>query len=80
MKSQYPGQPITYQNSEPLDYLQTYCGIQQISPEKVRIIKLQFKKADHQKREGEPSIFEKEEDDGMASFFYAQSFLEEEDF
>lgn len=78
MKSQYPGKPITYQNSEPLNYLQTYCGIQQISPENVRIIKLQFKQADHQKTAYEPSVFEKEEDDALASFFYTQSFLEEE--
>ena len=80
MKSQYPGQPITYQNSEPLNYLQTYCGIRQISPEKARLIKLQCKQADHQRSEGEPSTFEKEEDDSLASFFYTQSFLEEEDF
>lgn len=79
MKSQYPEQPITYQNSEPLNYLQTYCRIQQISPEKARIIKLQFKQADHQKGEDEPATFEKEEDDGLASFFYSQSFLEDED-
>jgi hypothetical protein len=78
MKSQYPGMPITYQNSEPLDYLATYTGIQQICREMVEMIKLQYKQVGHQENEGEPATSDKEEDDSLASFFYNQSFLPNE--
>lgn len=74
MKSQYPGMPITYQNSEPLNYLETYSNIQQICREKVESIKLQFKQALQEAIEGESANANKEEDDSFSSFFYSQSF------
>lgn len=79
MKSQYPGMPITYQNSEPSNYLAAYSGIQQICREKVESIKLQFKQALPDARQGEPTTADKEEDDSFASFFYSQSFTPNED-
>jgi hypothetical protein len=80
MKSQYPEQPITYQNSEPQDYLQTYCGIRQISVEKAENIKLQCKQQDidHMNSSIESANLNKGEEDGLASFFYIQSFIEED--
>jgi hypothetical protein len=79
MKSQYPGMPITYQNSEPLNYLATYSGIQQICREKVEAIKSQFKQALEELSQEEPIISVKEEDDSFSSFFYSQSFTPSED-
>ena len=74
MKYQYPEHPITYQNSEPLDYLQNFSGIQQISVEKAELIKARCKQANHDKDVDEPAFLDKEEDDSLASFFYMQSF------
>lgn len=80
MKSQYPGMPITYQNSEPLNYLATYSGIQQICREKVEAIKLQFKQALDELTETVPDdSLKKEEDDSFSSFFYVQTFTPNED-
>jgi hypothetical protein len=79
MKSQYPGMPITYQNSEPLNYLATYSGIQQICREKVESLKLQFKQAVRDISQDEPANTDKEEDDSFSSFFYSQSFTPNED-
>ena len=81
MKSQYPFNPITYQNSEPLDYLQTFAGLRQMSIEKVKIIKTECLCAEQKDGDEEQSsMLNKEEDDGLASFFYTQSFtLSDED-
>lgn len=79
MKSQYPGMPITYQNSEPLNYLATYSGIQQICREKVEAIKLQFKQALDEINGDQRADSIKEEDDSFSSFFYSQSFTPNED-
>jgi hypothetical protein len=74
MKYQYPEGPVTYQNSEPLNYLQNFSGIQQISVEKAELIKASCKQADHAPGVDEPAFLDKEEDDSMGSFFYMQSF------
>lgn len=71
MKSQYPFAPITYQSSEPLNYLQNFEGIRQISVEKVKIIKAEFSK---EKQGDKSSLLDKEEDDTLSSYFYNQSF------
>lgn len=79
MKSQYPEQPVTYQDSEPQNYLQTYCGIRQISVEKAEIMKLQCKQELNSLIAGnDSSSLNKEEDDALASFFYVQSFIDED--
>ena len=79
MKSQHPCNPITYQDSEPLDYLQTYAGLRQMSVEKVKIIKTECLRAQQKEGEEQSTMLNKEEDDGLASFFYTQSFTSDED-
>jgi hypothetical protein len=80
MKSQYPFNPITYQNSEPEAYLKTFDGLRQMSAEKVKIIKTECLSAEQKDGEEQSSMLNKEEDDGLASFFYTQSFtLSDED-
>ena len=44
MKSEYLPLPNTYQDSEPLNYLQNYTGIRQISVEKVEIFRAEYLK------------------------------------
>ena len=79
MKSQYPGSPVTYQNSEPQTYLQNYDRIQQISRENAEIIKSYFKPAKEETYNDVSISLDKEEDDSISSFFYAQSFTPTEE-
>ena len=74
MKSQYPYAPITYQSSEPLNYLQNFEGIRQISVEKVKIIKAEFKKEQQSKKDSNSSEPERDENDGLDSYFFTHSF------
>lgn len=74
MKSQYPYAPITYQSSEPLNYLQNFEGIRQISVEKVKIIKAEFKKEQQSMKHNKSSEFDKEENDDVDSYFSTKSF------
>jgi len=74
MKSQYPVSPVTYQSSEPASYLQNFSHVIQITPEKAEKIKSDSRQAVEPKPTERDVRREKEEDDGLASFFYSQSF------
>jgi len=74
MKSQYPHDLINCQTTEPSDYLSTYSGIRQISAENVKIIKASYKRSRRKKVEEHSQSLSKAEDDGLASFFYNQTF------
>jgi len=74
MKSQYPNSPVTYQCSEPLNYLQTFSHIRQFTAEKAEQIKSDCRPAAKAESAGRTATDEKEEEEGLSSFFYAQSF------
>jgi hypothetical protein len=74
MKSQYPVSPVTYQNSEPANYLQNFSHVRQITPEKAEKIKSDARQ-DVSPESGDQTVPpQNEAEDGLASFFYSQSF------
>lgn len=74
MKSQYPVSPVTYQNSEPKSYLQNFSHVRQITAEKAEKIKSDSKQENSLKSAGKAVPAQKEEEDGLSSFFYSQTF------
>jgi hypothetical protein len=74
MKSQYPVSPVTYQSSEPANYLQNFSHVRQITPEIAEKIKSDSRQAVEPKRADRGRPQEKAEDDGLASFFYSEGF------
>lgn len=74
MRNQYPQEPVTYQCSEPRDYLITFEGIRQISAEKLEVIKANFRKEKKDAEEAQSAILNKDEGSGLSSFIYVQDF------
>ena len=74
MKSQYPVSPVTYQCSEPLIYLQNFSNVRQFTAERAEEIKADSKQEISADDVEQPVPQDKQADDGLASFFYSQSF------
>jgi len=74
MKSQYPVSPVTYQSSEPLIYLQNFSNVRQFTVERAEEIKSDSKQELSADSVDQVTPQDKAADDGLASFFYSQSF------
>lgn len=74
MKSQYPLLPSSYLCTEPLVYLQNFCGIRQATEEFVQFLKSESAKIMQEDPDASEQGLNKEDDDSLASFFYSQSF------
>lgn len=76
MKSQYNQSPVTYQDSEPLNYLENYSGIRQTSVENARKFQAEYQKCRENHSEY-PAALDKEGNEGLASLFNTPTFKSE---
>ena len=74
MKSQYPVSPVTYQTSEPSNYLKNYAGLRQVSREKAESLRSDCIQANQTEIDEPSTELNQSEDDSLSSFFYTQGF------
>ncbi|NEU07205.1 hypothetical protein GZH53_02670 [Flavihumibacter sp. R14] len=74
MKSQYPLLSASCLYTEPLDYLENFCGIRQVTKEFVQFLKSESGKIMEEDSDDAGQALNTEEGDNPASFFYTQTF------
>ncbi|MBC7745396.1 MAG: hypothetical protein H7096_09865 [Flavobacterium sp.] len=73
MKSQYSQFPVTYQNSEPLNYLETFAGLRQISVEMAKRLQAEYQKCKESKAQFSAGL-DKDGENNLTTLFNSHTF------
>lgn len=76
MKSQYHQSPVTYQDSEPLNYLENYSSIRQTSVENAKKFRAEYQNCKENHSDYSAAL-DKEGNDGLTSLFNTSTFKSE---